>query len=170
MKVKPVPAAPDSLESLWRAQKAVPLVPATEDTCLSRLLARLDLPSRDEARRWLTFLHGLDLIRQTRGGFVRTREQPAEVALSESFTTGVYGVSELLGILASHDQPVPAETVFEEFLPHVPPWERHHAPATWRDTWRTRVNRLLEWLTLLDLIEHTTDGYRSLDYSPITES
>jgi len=64
MKFKFVPEAPADLGFVADAQRAVPLVPGREDDCCARLTRRLDLPSRDVARTWLTFLRALRLVEE----------------------------------------------------------------------------------------------------------
>lgn len=162
MRLKPVPPAPEDRERLRRARRGVPLVPGSEADCCARLRGRLDLPTRDVARTWLTFLRALGLAEETSQGFARTREDLAEVALGEAFREGVFGAREALDALAAADEPLPPEAVFEDVEAVVPEWERHKDPA-WRDTWHERVTRLLRWAALFGLAERTEGGYRPAD-------
>ena len=65
MRYKAVPDLPgeaaggDAIQWLTASQRAVPLVPGTEDDCCRRLQARLDLPTREAARELLVFLAAL---------------------------------------------------------------------------------------------------------------
>jgi hypothetical protein len=156
---KLVPRAPDSLDEVAAAQRAVPLVPGTEEDCCARLMRRLDFPSRDVARTWLTFLRALELAAERESGFVRLAQEPSPEHLRDAFLDGVYGARELQETLGT--EPLDADTVFERFEERVPAWEHHKDPAGWRETWRERVGHLLEWLVLLDLAERREAGYVS---------
>lgn len=160
MRVKPVPTPPNDIETLTTAQRAIPLVPASEPECCARLLDRLGLDARDQARTWLTFLRGLGLVNQRTRGYVRTNRTIDQTELAAALLDGVYGARELLGILETADTPLPEAAVFAEFEPHIPQWERHHTPAAWRDRWQKRVSNLLGWLALVDRVESTPNGYR----------
>jgi hypothetical protein len=154
---KLVPPAPASLDAIAEAQRAVPLVPGSEDDCCARLMRRLDLPSRDVARTWLTFLRALDLAAERESGFVRLSRDPTTDHLREAFLDRVYGAREVRGVLDA--RPLDADAVFERFEERVPTWEHHKDPSGWRETWRERVGRLLDWLVLLDLAAPVDDGY-----------
>lgn len=154
---KLVPPAPDSLDVVAEAQRAVPLVPGSEDDCCARLLRRLDLPSRDVARTWLTFLRALGLVTEGENGFTRTRRAPTPEHLREAFLDRVYGAREVRNALDS--DPQDADAVFEQFETHVPEWEHYKDPTRWRETWRERVARLLAWLDLLGLARDVEGGY-----------
>ena len=164
MRFKLVPAAPERLDRVEEAQRAVPLVPGTEDDCCARLMRRLDFPSRDVARTWLTFLRALELAEEREAGFVRLSQEPTLDHLRTAFRERVYGAREVLDVLGS--EPSDADAVFERFEERVPEWEHYKDPAGWRQTWRERVGHLLEWLVLLDLAVRTDDGYRVTDDSP----
>ena len=156
MRVKPIPPPPADLDALARAQRAVPLVPGSEADCCGRLVERLDLPSRDIARTWLTFLRGLGLVREGEGGFVRTKVPVDRETLADGLRDGVLGASELLDALGS--EPTTPAAAFEAVEPSIPRWERAKEP-NWRDTWRDRVEYLLGWLALADLAERVDGGY-----------
>lgn len=153
MKVKLVPPPPDSLDIVAEARKAVPLVPGGEEDCCTRIMARLDIPGRDQARVWLTFLRGLGLVEETARGFVRTR---TEVDLAPAFHEGIYGAAELVEILEAEPGPVSVETATERFS--IPEWERHRRqdPET---HWREQVRDRLDWLVLLGEARRTDEGY-----------
>jgi hypothetical protein len=154
---KLVPPAPDSLERVAEARRAVPLVPGTEDDCCARLLDRMDLPSRDVARTWLTFLRALGLAAEREAGFVRLDREPTPDYLRETLLDRVYGAREVHDALGT--EPVGSDAVFERFEEDVPEWERYKDPARWREVWRERVGHLLDWLVLLDLAERRETGY-----------
>lgn len=159
MRFKLLPEAPDSLDLVADAQRAVPLVPGTEDDCCARLMRRLDFPSRDVARTWLTFLRALGLARETESGtFVRESAEPTPEHLRESFRERVYGAREVLETLDA-DEPTSVEEVFAAFEDRVPVWETHRAAEDWRDVWRERVERILAWAVLLDLAAERDEGY-----------
>jgi hypothetical protein len=157
MRFKLVPEPPDATARLAAAQRAVPLVPGTEDDCCARLTRRLDLPSRDVARTWLTFLRALELVEERDAGFVRRAQDPTTEHLRRVFVDRVYGAREVLDVLGS--EPRDADAVFERFEERVPEWEHYKDPAGWRETWRERVGRLLEWAVLLGLADRRQEGY-----------
>lgn len=159
MRFKLVPPAPESLDAVADAQRAVPLVPGSEDDCCARLQRRLDLPSRDVARTWLTFLRALDLAVETESGFKRLRTEPTREHVREALLTRVYGAETLLAALRDATEPLDADAAFERFRDDVPTWEAHKAPANWEATWRERVGHLLDWLALVGLAERRDDGY-----------
>ncbi|MFB6091517.1 MAG: hypothetical protein ABEK02_00735 [Haloquadratum sp.] len=158
MRFKLLPDPPDSLAFVAEAQRAVPLVPGSEDDCCARLMRRLDLPSRDVARTWLTFLRALELARETDAGFVRESTDPTPDHVRAAFRERVYGAREVLASL-DRDDPRPVDEVFDAFEERVPAWETHRAAGDWRDVWRERVERVLEWAVLLDLAETRDGGY-----------
>lgn len=160
MKLKPVPAAPDSLDAVADVQRAVPLVPGSEADCCARVMDRTHVGERDEARTWLTFLRALELARETDAGFVRERRKPEKSAIAAAFREHVFAAEDVLDALADADGPLAADEVFERVEPTIPQWEREKDPGGWRDTWRERVRRLLDWAVLLGLAERVDDGYR----------
>lgn len=156
MRIKLVPPPPDDIGALETAQRAVPLVPSAEADCCARLQEGLDLPSRDVARTWLTFLRGLGLVREGQRGFVRTRWRPTRGALANGLVEGVLGARELLGALGA--DPLTAEEAFAAVEARVPGWERAKG-RDWRSTWQARVGYLLDWLVLAGVAEREGDGY-----------
>jgi hypothetical protein len=158
MQFKLVPEPPETLDFVADAQRAVPLVPGSEDDCCARLLDRTDLPSRDAARTWLTFLRALGLAEEQTSGFTRTREDPTPEFVAEQFRENVFGVPAVLEILEAAG-PLSADEVFEEFRDEVPTWEHHKNPNSWEEIWGERVGYLLDWCVLLGLAERTDDGY-----------
>ncbi|WP_435319081.1 hypothetical protein [Haloarchaeobius sp. TZWSO28] len=162
MKFKHVPPAPDSLDFVETAQRAVPLVPGSEDDCCARMLQRTDLVSRDQAATWLTFLRGVGLAKEGQSGFTRIRQEPTREHLQTAFLEGVFGANDVLDILRAADEPLPADEVFARYRDDVPQWERHKNPNTWEEVWTEKVEYELDWLVLLDLAEKTDDGYRAV--------
>lgn len=152
MRVKSVPAPPDSIEGLFVIRDAVPLVPEPERSCCDRLASRTEVDS-EGAHDWLTFLRGLGLVREGSSGYHRTREEVDD--LGESLLAGVYGAREVCEILS--EEPLTAEEVVERFE-GVPRWERHRNP-NWEAVWRERIERLLEWLVLVGLAERDSRRY-----------
>lgn len=159
MKVKHVPAAPDDLAFVETAQRAVPLVPDTQDDCCARLLDRTDLVSRDEAATWLTFLRGLGLVERGPSGYSRVRREPDPEDLREAFRDGVFGAEEVLDALRDADRPLTAAETFERVRDAIPEWERHKNPTTWTDVWTETVTHELDWFVLLGLADRVDDGY-----------
>lgn len=94
-------------------------------------------------------------------GFARTRDDLAKGVVAERFRRGVFGAREVLEELESAGAPLSTEEAFERVEPDVPQWERHRDPD-WRDTWRERVARLLEWSVLLGLAERPDGEYRAV--------
>lgn len=156
MRIKHVPPPPDDLDAVAEARLAVPLVPSPEGECSARLAGRLDLESRDVARTWLTFLRGLGLVREGRGGFVRTRVEPDRPTIAAGLRDGVFPAAELLDALGT--EPVSAGSAFDHVAGAVPHWERAR-DHDWEGTWRTRVAHLLEWLVLAGLLRRSDGGY-----------
>ncbi|WP_435175887.1 hypothetical protein [Halorussus sp. AFM4] len=161
MKFKLVPEPPADLEFVATAQRAVPLVPGSEDDCCARLLDRTDLPSRDAARTWLTFLRALGLAEERATGFTRTREDPDPELLRGRFRESVFGADAVLEILADAEQSLSADEVFERFRDEVPTWEHHKNPNSWEEIWGERVERLLDWAVLLGLAEAVDGEYEA---------
>ncbi len=158
MRLKPIPEAPNDLEVVERAQRAVPLVPGSEDDCCARLLRRIDLESRDEARTWLTFLRTLGLVEKGTNGFTRTRTDVERDPLASAFRERVFGAREVLDAMAAADGPLAPDGAFEAVEPAIPEWERNK--NAWQRTWRERARRLLAWTALLGLAERVDGGYR----------
>ena len=164
MRLKPVPDAPDSLDGLAAVHGAVPLVPETEDDCCARLVRRCDLPDRDAARAWLTFLRALELAEETAdGGYRRRRTDLDPAALRAAFLDRVFGARELRDALetaAEGDEtdPLGVDAAFAALRERVPRWERHRS-ATWEADWRDRTGRLLEWAALFGVAETRDGGY-----------
>lgn len=156
MRVKPVPEPADSLDTVAEAQRAVPLVPGSEADCCALLMDRIDLGARDAARTWLTFLRGVDLVRETDRGFVRTAAAPTRSTLAAGLESGVLGARELQAALG--DDPLTVAAGFAAVRELVPRWERDRDP-TWEDAWRARTERLLGWLVLAGLAERVEGGY-----------
>lgn len=158
MRFKPLPDPPGDLEAVAAAQRALPLVPGSEDDCCARLMRRRDLPSRDVARTWLTFLRALELAVETDSGFKRSSREPSAANLRESFVANVYSAREVLNALRAADAPMTTDRVFDVVADHIPTWERHKS-RSWENDWRERIANLLGWLTVLDLAAERADGY-----------
>lgn len=159
MKFKLVPEAPADLALVAEVQRAVPLVPGSEDDCCARLRRRLEFPSRDVSRTWLTFLRALELAEETPSGFRRLRTDPTPEQLRTALLDRVFGAEEALAALEAADGPLSAAEAFDRFRDRVPTWEHHKHPADWEEIWRDRHERLLDWLVLLELAERDDDGY-----------
>lgn len=153
MRVKAVPVPVERIEDLERVLNAIPLVPEPEESCCERLSSHTEIGS-ESARDWLTFLGGLELVREGNAGFYRTREEPDP---EEALLSGVYGAREVRNVLRESERVLTPKEVFERFEA-IPRWERHHH----RDpeaVWRERVGRLLGWLVLFGIVDRTETGY-----------
>ncbi|MCU4974826.1 hypothetical protein OB955_19075 [Halobacteria archaeon AArc-m2/3/4] len=160
MQFKLVPTAPDDLAYVETVQRAVPLVPGSEDDCCARIMRRTEIAPRDEARTWLTFLRALELAEEGASGFTRTRRDPEPEHLRDAFCDRLYGVDRLLEILAEADGPLSSKAVFDRFRDDVPAYEQYRWSDRLEEVWSERVERLLEWAVLLDLVDRDEDGYR----------
>ena len=158
MKFKVAPE-PGGMELLTEAQKALPLVPGSENDCCARLLDRTELTARDDAREWITFLRALGLAEETSSGYRRLRRDPSREELATAFREGVFGVDALLDAL--DDEPLDEDELFDRFRSHVPNWERHRRPD-WESHWRGRVRRLLGWAVVFGLAERVDDEFRAV--------
>jgi hypothetical protein len=134
-------------------------VPGSEDDCCTRLQDRLDLPTRDDGREWLTFLHALGLATETSRGYRRTDRDPDDEAVAEAFHEHVFGTAELLDALAATDGSLTVDEGFATLHDIVPTWERNRHDD-WERLWRQRAHRLLDWAVLLGLATRADEGYR----------
>jgi hypothetical protein len=181
LRFKHVPAPPDSVDVVFEARRAVPLVPDTQDDCCTRLMERVGFPDRDEAAKWLTFLRALDLVAKHEAGYARTREDVPASALADRFLDGVYLAPEVRDAVATATATETATEedgdddrsgatvaadragatvaeVFDAVADDVPGYERHKHPESWREVWRGIVERELDWLVLLGELDRTDDG------------
>jgi hypothetical protein len=161
VRFKRVPDPPRDIGRLDRARRAVPLVPDPEADCCARLRERLDLPDRDAARAWLTFLRALELVERTDRGYRRVRPAPGDGAVREAFEERVYGAREALDAVAA-DGPLTASEAFDRLRDRVPAWERARSPD-WAASWRERTRRLLDWAALLGLVERRDGTYAAVE-------
>ncbi len=157
MRLKPVPEPPTDLDTLSAFQRAVPLVPGSEDDCCARLRDRQNLANRQVANDWLAFLRALGLARETSRGFVRTDAEVTPELVRDGLRDGVLFVPETLTLLraASTEEPVTPGSLFTATRESVPRHDRARDPS-WERTWHERADRLLRWLTLVDLAEPVT--------------
>lgn len=160
MQFKLVPVAPDDLEYVETVQRAVPLVPGSEDDCCARIMRRTEIAPRDEARTWLTFLRALELAEEGPSGFTRTRRDPDPEHLRTAFRDRLYGVERVLEILAEAEEPLSCEEVYDRFRDDVPTYEQYRWSDRLEAVWSERLERLLEWAALLELVERVEGGYR----------
>ncbi|WP_049898974.1 hypothetical protein [Halococcus agarilyticus] len=158
MKFKIVPEPRDAA-FVAEAQRALPLVPGSENDCCARLVERTDLAAREVAREWITFLRALGLAEETESGYRRLRRDPASDDLAAAFREHVFGADAVLGVLDTADEPLGVEAVYERFREEVPNWERYRR-ADWDEEWRKRVERLLDWAVVFDLAERVDGAYR----------
>ena len=158
MRYKVVPGPVDE-DLLHAVSEAVPLVPGSVEDCCTRIRDRTGVPSREEAREWLTFCQALGLVDETDRGYYRVRDPPDGEALAAAFEDGVFGARELLDALDAADEPLDAATAFAAVRDRVPRWERDRDPD-WEAEWHGRVRRLLEWGVAFGHLERADDGYQ----------
>jgi hypothetical protein len=158
MRIKPVPTPPDALAEIAAIQRAVPLVPGSEDDCCARLRDRCGLSDRATANDWLAFLRTLGLVRETPRGFVRTDADPTPECVREGLREGVLFAPAALAQLraASPADPVTPASVFAATRESVPRHDRARNPE-WERAWRDRAGRLLRWFALVDLATPVED-------------
>lgn len=156
MRFKVVPPA-RSMAALEAVRAAVPLVPGTVEDCCRRVVDRTDVPARDDAREWLTFLRALGLVEATADGYRRTRGPVDGTAVARTFRERVFLAEEALDALAE-DDPRDAAALYDAVREAVPRWERdrHDDPDA---VWRERVGRLLDWAVVFDLAAERDGGY-----------
>jgi len=155
MRYKVAPPA-RSLEFLRTARTAIPLVPDSEADCCGAIQRATGVGDREQARAYLTFLRALGLVAESDRGYHRTRSDIDRDALATAYRERVFLVSELLDAVAagadSHG------TAFEAVREVVPRWERERDPE-WEQRWRTRVENLLGWAVVFDLLVVEDDRF-----------
>ncbi|TYL36000.1 hypothetical protein CV102_24940 [Natronococcus pandeyae] len=160
MQFKPVPPASNSLEFLETVRRAVPRDPEDTDDCCARLVDRTEIESRDAAAEWLTFLRALELATEQAAGFARTQVDLDLDELQRTFRDRLYGADELLARLEEADEPLSATAVATRLEAAGRGDERHERSSRLEARREERIERLLEWAVLLELVERTDGGYR----------
>lgn len=157
MKFKVVPEPAESVERIAEMQAAVPLVPDEETSCCARLMQRAGVPAQDRAKEWLTFLRALRLVEEDGGQYRRLPHAADPEELRAAFRERVYLAEDVLELLADADEPLAADAVFEGVQDDLPQWEqlRHTDPEA---VWRERVERILGWAVLLNLVSILADS------------
>jgi hypothetical protein len=161
MRYKVVPE-PADWDLLVAARDALPLVPGSVEDCCTRVRDRSGVPSREDAREWITFLQALGLAVETDRGFHRVREDPDPDTLGDPFLAQVFAAREIRDVLAAADRPLGPETVFERVRAVVPRWERDRDPG-WEATWEDRVATLLAWGVVFGVFEQREGAYTLAD-------
>jgi len=159
MRFKWVVEPPATLDAVADAQRAIPLVPASEADCLRRLVDRTDetvIDDREDAREWLTFLRAIGLVNRTPSGYRRERIELSAGELVDRLHDGIYGARELYDRLEAADEPLSVGDLAETV--DLPTWEQHHHANPERVR-RQRLRRLAEWFVLNGVTEQTADGY-----------
>jgi hypothetical protein len=157
VRYKIVPPARDR-EFLLDVRAALPLVPGSENDCCARIRDRTAVPSRAEARKWLTFCVALGLAAETDRGYHRTRDEPELAELGDRLLENVYPARETLASLREAG-PSTADETFEALRDRIPRWERSRH-ADWAAEWRERIGNLLGWCVVFGLAERGEDHYR----------
>ncbi len=161
MRYKVVPQ-PADWNLLLSARDALPLVPGSIEDCCTRVRDRTAVPSREDARGWITFLQALGLAVETDRGFHRVREDPDPDTLGDPFLAHVFAAREIRDVLAAADRPLSPEVVFERVHEMVPRWERDRDPA-WESAWEGRVAALLAWGVVFGVFEEWDGAYTLAD-------
>ena len=156
MRFKWVAEPPATIDAVQDAQRAIPLVPASEADCLRRLVDRTDtIGDRDDASQWLTFLRALALVEQTTRGYRRKRVDLTAGELADRLLDGIYGAREIHDVLAAAAEPLAVDDL--DGVVDLPTWERHHH-ADPEGVRRQRLRRLIDWFVLCGVVERTPDG------------
>jgi hypothetical protein len=158
VRYKIVPPARDR-EFLFEVRDALPLVPGSENDCCARIRDRTAVPSRAEARKWLTYCVALGLAAETDRGYHRIRDEPDVADLGERLLENVYPAREALASLREAG-PSTADQTFEALRDRIPRWERSRH-ADWAAEWRERVANLLGWCVAFGLARRDGDVYRA---------
>ncbi|WP_253738566.1 hypothetical protein [Halohasta salina] len=156
MRFKWVVEPPATLDAVADAQRAIPLVPASEADCHRRLVDRTHIDDREEASQWLTFLRALRLVDRTPGGYRRERVDLTTDELVDRLCDGIYGAREIHSVLTDADDPLSVEDL--DGVVDLPTWERHHHTDPGKVRQR-RLRRLAEWCVLCGVAERTDAGY-----------
>ena len=146
MRFKPVPEPPESLDEVEAARRAVPPEPDPDADCCALVRAELDLPRRDQAADWLTFMRALGLVEERSEVYVRTDEDTDREQVADVFRQRVYGAREVLDVLESAE-PLDIDAIVNRV--QVRGIDRQH------------VERLVRWAVLLGLAGREDDWYRS---------
>ncbi|QIO23653.1 hypothetical protein [Haloarcula sp. JP-L23] len=157
MRYKVAPPA-RSLSFLADARAAIPLVPDDEADCCRAIQRTTDVPDRETAREYLTFLRALGLLEESDRGYYRTRTDLERDTLAATFRENVFGAAEVLDVLGT--DPRTADDAFEAVRDIVPRWERERR-ANWESVWRTRVEHLLAWAAVFGAARHTDAGFEA---------
>jgi len=159
--------------------RALPAVPRGEADCCAILLDAGDLPARDDARAYLTFLRALGLVAVEDDRYYRVRPAGDDATVARNFRERVLAADAVLDALppaggaetedrngdggdgngtdAAPDTP---DAVFRAVRDRVPRWERHRH-EDWEAEWRDRTAALLDWAVELGIAERVgTDPAR----------
>lgn len=158
MRYKVVPE-PRSVNFLRVVRNALPLIPHSTEDCCARIRDATDLPARDDARAYLTFIQALGLAAEGSRGYHRTSTELSDEQFGPAYRAGVFGVAELTSYLGT--EPKTAAECFSFLKDSVPKWERDRN-QDWQTVWEARTNRLLEWGVTFGLFERTEDGYTAI--------
>jgi hypothetical protein len=153
---------PRPLSFVRDAQRALPLVPSSENDCCALLMTDTGIDNRATAREWITFLRALRLVGESDGRYYQRQDDLSRSDLAKAFREQVYAADEVLTVLEEHtteDESLSAAEVFEHIREIVPVWEKNRHDD-WETVWRERVNRLLEWAVEFGLAERSSGGYR----------
>jgi hypothetical protein len=159
VRYKVVPPSEDRAV-LLAVRDALPPVPGSENDCCARIRDRTHVPSRAEARRWLTFCVALGLAAETDRGYHRIRDDPDAGELGERLLANVYPAREALEYLREAGPSTAPET-FEALRERIPRWERSRHDD-WAAEWRERIGNLLGWCVAFGLARREGEAYRAV--------
>jgi len=148
MRYKVAPPA-RSLDVLREARAAVPLVPDSEGDCCRAIQHATGISDRETALAYLTFLQALGLVAESQRGYHRTRTDLDSERLRTAYRERVFLVSELVDAIET--EPRTTTAAFEATRESVPRWERERH-SDWERVWRERVEYLLGWAVVFDLL------------------
>lgn len=138
---------------------AVPESPEGVEDCCGHIQARTSIPSREHAREWLVFLEALDCVDNEPAGYSRSEKPQDPQSLAEPFETNLFGVREILAILAGESDPLTDRAVAEGIDESVR--TRLDGGAGTHDSAGDAVERRLGWAQLFGLVSRH-DGHYSL--------
>lgn len=169
----PIPDPPDSLDRIAAVHEALPTEPDPELDCCARVIERTAVETREAAADWITFLRALEVVAKAPNGY-RRAPMPGDVEpdsdvdgdpnleqLARAFRDRVVGVDAVLSTLDDEDG-LAAEVIYGQLVAtdSIPTSDRRRYGDRLRSIWIDRIDRILEWATLFELVERVDGAYR----------